>query len=171
VICDVTGWFTGSPAAPYRAVPVDPPPPPAQLPYIVSVPRMGLGKWVYDGDSAAVVDSGQVWHWSGTGLVGQGTSTVMFGHRTSAGGPFRSLNTVQGGDELYVLTPDGRRYTYQSRAGYITSKYPSDILATARNLPGDTVSLVACSKPNGQPTSLSYRLVVTFVLVNWVDLG
>ena len=36
---------------------------------------------------------------------------------------------------------------------------------------GETVSVVSCSRPNGTPTSLEYRLVTTFTFVRWEDLG
>jgi sortase (surface protein transpeptidase) len=171
VICDITGWFTGAPTGASTAPAFNPPPPPAAVPWIVQVPRMGLGQWVFDGDAKRVVDSGNTWHWAGTGLVGQGANIVMFGHRTSAGGPYRYQHLLRGGDLMDVTTSDGRRYTYQMAADFITSKNPNDILAACRRIGGETVSLVACSKPNRLPTSLEYRLVSTFQLLGWEDLG
>jgi sortase (surface protein transpeptidase) len=171
VICDITGWFTGSPMSATTAPAFNPPPPPAAVPWVVQVPRLGLGQWVLDGDAKRIVDSGNTWHWTGTGLVGQGANIVMFGHRTSAGGPYRNLHLLQGGDLMYVTTSDGRRYTYQMVAEFITSKNPNDILAACGRVGGETVSLVACSKPNRLPTSLEYRLISTFQLVGWEDLG
>jgi Sortase domain len=171
VICDVTGWYTGSPAAAVVAAPVNPAPPVAALPYSVEVPRMGLANSVLDGDPTSIVDRGQSWHWTGTGLAGQGTGIVLFGHRTSAGGPYYYQHLLQGGDQLYLRTADGRLYTYQLVSEFITGKYPNDILGAALQTPAETVSLVACTKTNRLPTSIQNRLVSTFALLDWVDLG
>jgi hypothetical protein len=171
VVCDVTGWFTGSPGASTTGVPVDPPPPPGPLPWSLSVPKMGLGNGVYEGYSKPIVDSGNTWHWTGTGLVGQGAHTAVFGHRTEHGGPYRYQHYLVPGDLLYVTTFDNRRYTYKMTSEYITSKYSDQILAATRQVGGETFSLVACSRTNRLPTDLDYRIVSTFTLVEWVDLG
>jgi sortase (surface protein transpeptidase) len=171
VICDVTGWFTGSPGRVTTGVPVDPPPPPGPLPWSLDVPKMGLRNGVYAGSSGPIVNAGNSWHWTGTGLVGQGAHTAVFGHRTDARGPYYWQHNLRAGDLLYVVTADNRRYTYRMTAEYITSKYSSQILAATRQVGGETFSLVACSKTNRLPTDLKYRIVSTFHLVEWVDLG
>jgi hypothetical protein len=56
-------------------------------------------------------------------------------------------------------------------AEYITSKYANDILGATRRVGGETVSVVSCSKTNRLPTSLQHRLVTTFSLDRWEDLG
>jgi sortase (surface protein transpeptidase) len=171
VIADVTGWYTGG-SEPATVAPVpDPPPPGGPLPWFVSVPRFGLNQWVFEGSAGRIVDAGHTWHWTGTGLAGQGTNIALFGHRTEAGGPYRNQHLLRGGDVLYLYTSDGRRYDYRMVAESITSKYNSDILAACRRVGGETVSLVSCSKTNRLPTSLQHRLVSTFSLVGWEDLG
>jgi hypothetical protein len=171
VIADVTGWYTGRPDVTTVAPPVDPPPPGGPIPWIVEIPRLGLSRWVLDGDANRVVDAGHTWHWAGTGLVGQGANTVLFGHRTEHGGPYRNQHLLQPGDELFIHTSDQRRYRYRMVAESITSKYPNDILRATRRIDGETVSLVVCSKTNTLPTSLEHRLVTTFALVGWDDFG
>ncbi len=171
IICDVMGWYTGTPESAAVGPPVNPPPPGGPIPWIVQIPRLGLTHAVLDGDAKRVVDSGNTWHWSGTGLVGQGANSVIFGHRTEAGGPYRNQHLIQGGDELIISTADQRRYTYRMVAEYITSKYANDILAGTRRIGGETVSLVSCSKTNRLPTSLEYRLITTFAFVRWDDVG
>ena len=171
VICDVFGWYTGSPLRAYLAPPVNPPPQGGPLPWVLQVPRFGLNQWVFDGDAKRTVDSGNTWHWTGTGLVGQGADSVMFGHRTEHGGPYRYQHLLQGGDLAYVTTSDGRRYTFQMIDDVVTSKYSNDILWMTRRFGGETISLVACTKPNRLPTSLEYRLISTFQFVSWEDLG
>ncbi len=171
VICDVFGWYTGSPLRAYLAPPENPPPQGGPLPWVLQVPRFGLGQWVFDGDAKRTVDSGNTWHWAGTGLVGQGADSVMFGHRTEHGGPYRNMHLLRGGDLAYVTTSDGRRYTYQMVGDTLTSKYSNDILNATRRVGGETISLVACSKTNRLPTSLEFRLISTFEFVVWEDIG
>lgn len=171
IICDVMGWYTGRPQSPTVGAPINPAPPGGPLPWIVQIPRLGLTHAVLDGDAKRVVDSGNTWHWSGTGLVGQGANTVLFGHRTEHGGPYRYMHVLGGGDELFIFTADNRRYTYRLVAEYITSKYADDILAATRRVSGSTVSVVVCSRPNRLPTDVKYRMVTTFALVGWDDLG
>jgi LPXTG-site transpeptidase (sortase) family protein len=171
VIADVTGWYTGGAAPATTAAPVDPPPPGGPIPWLVTCPRFGLTQWVFDGNADRIVNSGHTWHWTGTGLAGQGGNIVLFGHRTEAGGPYRNQHHLRSGDLLHLHTSDARRYTYRMVAEYITSKYSNDILSACRRVSGETVSLVSCSKTNREPTSLQYRLVSTFQLVGWDDLG
>jgi hypothetical protein len=171
IVCDVTGWYTGRPAVAFVAPPVNPPPPAAALPYVVSVPNMGLNGWVYAGAPDPIVNRGNSWHWSGTALAGGGASIVFFGHRTEAGGPYYHQHLLRGGNQMYVLTTDGRRYTYEMQAEYLTGKNADEILWTASALGGETVSLVSCTKLNRLPTSTAYRIISTFRLVDWVDLG
>jgi hypothetical protein len=171
IICDVMGWFTGSPESATTGPPINPPPPGGPTPWIVQIPRLGLTHNVLDGDARRTVNSGNTWHWTGTGLVGQGGNCVLFGHRTEAGGPYRNQHVLRGGDELFIYTSDQRRYTYRMVGDFITSKYANDILGATRRIGGETVSLVACSKTDRLPTSLEYRLITTFSLVGWEDLG
>ena len=171
IICDVMGWYTGRPESAKIGPPINPPPPGGPIPWIVQIPRLGLTHSVYDGNAAQVVNRGHTWHWTGTGLVGQGGNTVLFGHRTEAGGPYRFQHLLHGGDELSILTSDKRRYVYRMSAESITSKYANDILGATRRLGGETISVVSCSKTNRLPTSLQYRLITTFSLERWEDLG
>ena len=76
-----------------------------------------------------------------------------------------------GGDGLILTTSDGRRYSYEMAAKYITGKVPNEILWTASALGGETVSLVSCTQLNRLPTNTAYRLISTFPLVGWEDLG
>jgi hypothetical protein len=171
VVVDLNGWFIGAPTPVTTAPPVNPPPPPGPLPWMVNVARMGLSGGVFAGAADPIVDSGHSWHWTGTGLVGHGSKVVVFGHRTEAGGPYRYQHELRAGDLLYVHTADRRRYTYRMAAEYITGKYPSQILDAARRTAGATFTLVSCSRANRLPTSLEYRIVSTFQLVEWTDLG
>jgi hypothetical protein len=171
VICDVTGWYTGQPQRATVAPAVNPAPPGGPIPWLIDVPRMGLQRFVFDGHPVRTVNDGHVWHWAGTGLVGQGADAVMFGHRTEYGGPFRYQHWLRPGDLAYVYTADTRRYTYRMVTDQITSRFNNDILAATRRLGGEAIALVSCSRPDRTPTSLTYRLVSLFEYVGWEDLG
>jgi hypothetical protein len=178
VIFDLTGWFTGTPVHVTTGVPVNPNPPPAPLPWTVNCPRMGLSNGAYAGTPDPIVDAGHSWHWAGTGLVGDPSrNVVLFGHRTDGpapwwdGGVYRYQHNLRAGDLIYVYTADNRVYTYRMVAEYIRSKYANDILAATRIVGGETLSLVACSRTNRLPTSLNHRIISTFQLVEWADLG
>lgn len=172
IIADVFGWFTGSPAVATTPVPYNPPPPAAAPPYIVSIPRLGLNRWVYgDPNPYRIVDAGHTWHWTGTGMVGQGSNIVLFGHRTEHGGPYRYQHALSNGDMLHLLTTDQRRYNYRMVAEQISSGLASEILNRTRLVGGETVSIVSCSKTNRLPTDTRYRLISTFQLTGWDDLG
>jgi hypothetical protein len=177
VVCDVAGWYVGTPVAATLPVPVDPAPPPAALPWALNVPKMGLSN-VVEPDVAVpdnVVDRGQSWHWTNTGYVGDTAAVVAFGHRTSAGGPYRYQHYLAAGDVLYVATIDQRLFTYRWQREELTNSAAVNILDASRRIGGSTFTLVACTgpksgTPNDQPLGhVTYRIVSTFLLESWVD--
>ncbi len=179
VIADVAGWYVGPPkAATYSSAAFDPPAPTAPFNWTLSVPRMGLVNLVapnlVSGDY--VVDTGNSWHWTNTGLIGvDNQSIVVFGHRTSKNGPYRLQHNLLVNDRLYIDTRDNRRYEYKFVREQLTGDSPSSILNAARtNSAGTTFTLVACTGSStifdDQPRGgIRYRIVSTFVLVGWTD--
>jgi sortase (surface protein transpeptidase) len=171
VLIDMAGYFTGTPATPTEAPYVNPPPPPIAPPWLLNVPRLGLSSWVYESPSPdPVVNAGNSWHWSGTGFVGEDAHVSLFAHRTTHGGIYRYINLLASGDEMFIDTTDGRRFRYQVARRDLTNSVTSNILGATRTLPGPTLSLIACTQPNFEPTSTAFRLVVTGELVDWVEL-
>ncbi len=178
MVCDVAGWYVGSPQTATQRVPIDPDPPAASLNWALHVPDMGLANWVESdvGGGESVVDRGQSWHWTNTGLVGQvGASIVAFGHRTSSGGPYRYQHVLRpNGSLMHVYTADKRVYTYRYAGYRITNASAWNILNAARATPGSTFSLVSCTGTRTQPTlepngSVVFRLISTFNYVTWAD--
>lgn len=170
VLADMAGYFTGT----QRIANVPPytnPDPPAIGPnWTLRVPRIGLTSTVMAGSATAVTDSGRSWHWEGTGYLGENAHVGAFAHRTSAGGPYRYLHLLQVGDTWTLTTNDGREYTYRMVRRDLTDANPTNILAATRFHPGRTFSMIACSKTNFQPTSLSWRIVVTGEYVSWREV-
>jgi hypothetical protein len=171
VIVDYTGYYTGTPLIPTLGPPQNPPPPPAAPTWILHVPRMGLVSQVRAGGSNAVTNAGHSWHWTGTGYLGQDAHVAAFAHRTTAGGPYRNLHWLEGGDQFTLSTGDGRVYTYQVVDRFLTDFRTQNILDATRFIPGTTFSLIACTEPNFLPTSTAWRIVVTGVLLGWYSTG
>lgn len=170
VIADMAGYFTGKQRIPSLPAYVNPPPPAAPPTWTLRVPRLGLTSQVLEGDATIITDSGYSWHWTGTGFLGQAAHVAVFAHRTEHGGPYRYVHLLQPGDTWTVTTGDGREYTYRMVRRDLTDAQTSNILAATRFHPGTTFSLIACSRTDFLPTSLSYRIVVTGELVSWREV-
>jgi hypothetical protein len=184
VIADLVGYYKGSSANASLPVPADPPPPSIPPPYWMTAPsiaRMNSGRNVVTGANATqTVDTGQIWHWTGTGFVGNNRYNVAtFGHRTDAGGPFYYVDELEPGDRVYLSTSDQRTYVYKYNRRELTSKNDAQILAATQRLAGESLSLIACTvgfdstksryPDRWAPTSLKYRIIVTFALEYWTD--
>ncbi len=180
VLADLAGYFTGDPLIPRLAPYTNPPPPASSPPWVLRIPRLGLTQNIFDGDPEGVTDSGNTWHWTGTGLMGQAAHVAVFGHRTEHGGPYRYMHTMVVGDTWTVTTTDGREYTYRMVRRDLTDAQNENILAATRFHPGTTMSIIACTvgfdkSKSGYPdpwapTSLKYRIVVTGELVSWREI-
>jgi hypothetical protein len=171
VLIDMAGYFTGTPAIPTEAPYVNPPPPPIAPPWLLNVPRLGMSSWVYASvNPNPVVNAGNSWHWSGTGYIGDDAHVALFAHRTTHGGIYRYINLLQPGDEMFMDTADHRRYRFEMVRRDLTNSATSNILAATREVDGPTLSLIACTEPNFEPTNTAFRIVVTGAFVDWVEL-
>ena len=140
--------------------------PAVAFPWTMSAPAIGLNQIVEGGDdSNEVVDTGAIWHWLGSGSPDQFAHIVTFAHRTSKGGTFEDIHLLNVGDIITVEGPTGESWSYSVAGSKVVSPDSADIYAEARAHGGPSISLVACSKADGTPTSLAYRLVVTAVRV------
>jgi hypothetical protein len=170
VIADMAGYFTGTQRIAALPAYVNPAPPAAPPPWILRVPRLGLTSEVREGNAVRITDAGYSWHWTGTGFMGQSAHVGLFAHRTEHGGPYRYLHLLQPGDTWTMTTTDGREYTYRMVRRDLTNALTSNILAATRLHPGTTLSLIACTRTNFLPTSLSWRILVTGELVSWREV-
>ena len=167
IVVDYTGYYTGTPATARTAAPINPPPPPIGPTWILRIPKLGVTSEVRAGSSNPVTNAGYSWHWTGTGYMGQEAHVASFAHRTSAGGPYRNIHLLTGGDQFTLSTSDGRTYTYQVVDRFLTDANTQNILDATRFVGGTTYSLIACTEPNLLPTNTAYRIVVTGVLLGW----
>jgi len=160
-----TSSASSSPAPPASTVPPAPADPNA-VPWTLSIPSLGVsGRVEGADDSNAIVDRGLIWHWTGTGTMAHSSHVVVFAHRTSKGGLFRNIHRLNNGDAIVVTTLDGRSFTYAVADSAVVGPDAQSIFGAASSIPGRTLSLVACSQPDGTPTSLDYRIVVTATFV------
>jgi hypothetical protein len=170
VVVDYMGYYSGTPAVAQIPLPENLPPPPIGPEWTLSVPALGLVSRVRAGDSQRITDSGDSWHWTGTGHMGQDAHVASFAHRTTHGGPYRYLHFLNGGDEFTLTTADRREYTYQVVRRDLTNGNVTNILNATRFHPGTTYSLIACTKTDFTPTSTAWRIIVTGALIGWREL-
>ena len=134
------------------------------FPWTMSATAIGLNQIVDGGDdSNEVVNTGAIWHWTGSGKPDEYAHIVTFAHRTSKGGTFRDIHLLDVGDIITIEGPTGQSWSYSVAGSEVVDPGSADIYAEARSHGGPSISLVACSRADGTPTSLSYRLVVTAV--------
>lgn len=170
VITDLAGYYTGKPVSAPLPPPVNPDPPPPNLPYVLEIPRLNVRAFVFGGyDSNAVVDRGDVWHWPGTGLAGERANMALFAHRTEANALLRYQHHLRGGDDLFLKSNDGRVFHYKMIDDVVTNNQPPNILAASRYWPGPSVSLVSCTNPDKTPTDLKWRLITRFGWIRWYE--
>lgn len=123
----------------------------------VRVPRT---KALYAGTDNPILDKGGLCHWPGTAALFNPGNCVLFGHRTSAGGPLRNSHRLRVGDQI-VLTSAGTTLTYtvMLKPFVIASNDVSSVVLWGDNS-APFLTLVSCSKANRLPTSKKYRLLV-----------
>lgn len=188
VLIDMAGWYIGKPAVPTIGF-TNPPPPTAAPPWRLEIPALrprhgggtGLVSRVLAGQADPVVDAGHTWHWTGTGYLGQLAHVGLFAHRTEAGAPVYNMHELVPGHEmiLYVADRPGDRRRFRYRVvrtdlvlnvRHSTPTNAQKILAATRYHPGTTVSMIGCTLPNGLPTSLDHRIIVTAELIDWDEI-
>lgn len=104
---------------------------------LLHVPRWGAEYAVPIGpdDSQAVLDSGQVAHYTQTTPIGAEGNAALAGHRTSHGKPLREVHRLQEGDAVIVESPDAW-LVYRVAAHAIVTPDRSEVLAPIPPYPG-----------------------------------
>jgi LPXTG-site transpeptidase (sortase) family protein len=121
----------------------------------IQIPRLRLSKPVYEGTATPVLNLGGGAHWTGTVMPGTAGNSVIFGHRTSAGGPFRKINVLHNGD---IIVVGGIAYTIVQSVIVGANQAGTVVGWDTGGSAG--ITLVACTKLNGLPTSTAYRYLV-----------
>lgn len=120
-------------------------------------------KGLYEGTSTPVLNTGGVCHWIGTAAPFTKGNCVLFAHRTSKGGPLRNIHKVKLNDDIVIeINGVSKTYRVTSPKEIITSKDFAKAINHGDNQKS-YITLVACTKPNGLPTSTKYRFLVRAV--------
>jgi len=167
LIADVAGWYLGPPSVAALAVPANPNYYPNSTSRVV-VNKIGVNVAVHAGGNLDYwADRGYSVTWSDIVNVASPGNVMAFGHRTTGSAPFRYLNLLKAGDTFSLVGADGHYYNYRVVHIGVTSPSYTAIANIAAYMKAPvTAQLVACSKPDGTPTSTSYRVVVTGRLVS-----
>jgi len=101
------------------------------------------------------VDAGPAF-WPVTGRPGEGDTIAIAGHRTTHTRPFYGLNKLKHGNRIYIRY-NGKMYAYVVTGRKILSVNHMHI---GNAIGHERLLLSACSRPDGTPTSASWRIVV-----------
>ena len=117
----------------------------------IEIPKIGLTHRVFDGISLRTIDHGPS-HWPGTAMPGQVGNSVFAGHRVTHSKPFRNIDQLVAGDEVF-FTIDGVRSTYVVTGSEVVTPKALHIV---NQTPTPTATLFACHPPG----SAKFRYVV-----------
>jgi sortase A len=117
----------------------------------IAIPRIDVIQNLYRGVTLPTLDKGVGW-WPGTAMPGQVGNVVLGGHRTSKKKPFRNLDQLQSGDEIFLSSADGD-FVYVVDRTFIVQ--PTDVWIIDQTTDA-TLTLFACHPPG----STRERIVV-----------
>ena len=117
----------------------------------IRIPKIGLDHKVMEGISLRNIDQGPS-HWPGTPMPGEVGNTVFMGHRTTHSRPFRPIDQLVPGDEIF-FDIGGVQTRYVVTGHEIVTPDRLDIVNPT---PTATATLFACHPPG----SARYRYVV-----------
>ena len=117
----------------------------------IIIPALMMSQTLYQGVTLPTLDKGVGW-WPGTALPGHAGNVVLGGHRVSHKKPFRYIDRLVPGDEIYLTTPEGT-FVYAVRETQIVT--PQDVWIIDQT-PAATLTMFACHPPH----STRQRIVV-----------
>lgn len=121
----------------------------------IEIPKIGLDHKIMEGISLRNIDFGPS-HWPGTALPGQNGNVVFAGHRVTHTHPFRNIDQLVEGDEVF-FTVDGARTRYVVTSHEVVLPTRVDIVSQTDT---PTATLFACHPPG----SAKQRYVVHLAL-------
>lgn len=117
----------------------------------IEIPKLGLRSTLGEGITLNNIDRNPS-HWPGTALPGQPGNVVVAGHRVTHTRPFRHIDDLRPGDEVF-FTVDGVRWRYVVTGNQVVTPTQTEIV---NQTPDATGTLFACHPPG----SARYRYVV-----------
>jgi LPXTG-site transpeptidase (sortase) family protein len=172
VILDVSGYFLGTPGAAPVAPSTNIPPVPS-FPLKIIIPSIGHVSEIQGDTTDETLNQGPGW-WDGSAYPGVGGNFVVFGHRTEATRPFYYIDRLNPGDEI-IVEGDHRRVVYRVDDAAAADGQSWFVVGAGETnqFVGPTgtnqITLIACTLPNGKPTSTAYRIIVTATLVSYTN--
>ncbi len=161
LVVDLAGWYLGVPGTASQPVPLIPTYTPnvatqVAIPSIQSTLPIGTGKYL-----DPIADRGIAAGFTGLSNVAATGNVMLFAHRTTHGGVWRWLHAIPIGATFTLTGADGHLYDYVVYRRDVVR--PTAALIANLTIGGGpiTAQLVACSKPNFEPTSTSFRIVIT----------
>jgi sortase A len=105
----------------------------------ILIPKIGMWQTIYEGATQAEFANGVGW-WPGTAMPGQEGNVVLGGHRTTSPKPFRNIDQLKPGDEIFISTVDGL-FAYVVRETFVVNP---DAIWIVDETPTPTLTMFAC---------------------------
>jgi sortase A len=126
------------------ARPVDPPtnhyaPEPIRVIGTIEIPKLGLRSSLGEGISLRNIDLNPS-HWPGTAMPGQPGNVVVAGHRVTHTKPFRHIDQLVPGDEVFFIVGSAR-YRYVATGSEVVTPRQTEIVNQTSDATG---TLFAC---------------------------
>ena len=118
---------------------------------VISIPTISLSQVIVDGTDKSQLQLGPG-HYIGTAMPGEAGNVAIAGHRTTWGRPFRNLDKLHMGDQIFITTP---RAAIMYRVVWIKVVSPGDTSVVAPTKT-PSLTLTTCNPPY----SAASRLVV-----------
>ena len=107
------------------------------------IPALLLTQTMYRGVTLPTLDKG-VGYWPGTAMPGHVGNVVLGGHRVSKQKPFRNIDLLVPGDEIYLTTDEGT-FVYAVSGTQIIEPTDTWIITQSESA---TLTLFACHPPH-----------------------
>ena len=107
------------------------------------IPALLLTQTMYRGVTLPTLDKG-VGYWPGTAMPGHVGNVVLGGHRVSKQKPFRNIDVLVPGDEIYLTTDEGT-FVYAVSGTQIIEPTDTWIINQSESA---TLTLFACHPPH-----------------------
>ncbi len=117
----------------------------------IEIPKIGLNHKIMHGITMRNIDLGPS-HWPGTAFPGEVGNSVFAGHRVTKTKPFRNIDQLVAGDEVFFIVNDVRTRYVVTGQEVVTPDRLDIVTPTAT----PTATIFACHPPG----SAKYRLVV-----------
>jgi sortase A len=119
---------------------------------VISIPTISLSQVIVDGTDKSQLQLGPG-HYLGTAMPGEVGNVAIAGHRTTWGRPFRNLDKLHKGDQIFITTP---RAAIMYRVVWIKVVSPSDTGVVAPTTT-PSLTLTTCNPPYSAASRLIVR--------------